>query len=319
MTRALELRREQDGKTATISGLASRYGTWYKVFDPARGQFEERIAAGAATASLRSSPDVLFTSEHNRSRAVARTPQTLTLRETAEGLHYRAVVDLADPDARSVVSKIEAGVFVESSFGFRVPPSGDSWSDDYTKRTVYSVDLHRGDVSAVPFGASPSTNVIVERALRGSLEERRALAERISRSGWCGPALVLRDDAQGTLLPTTTIEDDEVECPRCGGSGLLADGSKCPLCDGEGTIDADEPDADDQRRDYDNAVRALNRTPTKNREIVKRYLVRRARQEGWPIPSSWNAKRSAVLLPNNDSDSLRLELAMMDSRMLRTG
>jgi HK97 family phage prohead protease len=184
----LELRREGE-MTATITGVASRYATFYPVFIRGRGRVQERVMPGAATPSLSRNPDVIFTAEHDRSRAVARTPASLTLHEDRTGLHYRATVDLNDPDATSIVSKIERGVFVESSFGFRVPEGGDSWDSEFTQRTIHRVDLHRGDVSAVPYGASPTTSVTVERMAIGTLAERRALAESISRSGWCGPLL----------------------------------------------------------------------------------------------------------------------------------
>lgn len=84
---------------------------------------------------------MIFCGEHDRSRAVASTRGgTLTLREDRAGLHYRATVDLNDPDARSLVSKIERRVFTESSFAFRVPEGGDSWNSDFSERTITRVD-----------------------------------------------------------------------------------------------------------------------------------------------------------------------------------
>ncbi|MGZ4217408.1 MAG: hypothetical protein ACXVS6_16875 [Solirubrobacteraceae bacterium] len=64
------------------------------------------------------------------------------------------------------------------------------------------------------------------------------------------------------------------------------------------------------RADFDNAVQALGRTPGRNRTTVRRYLIKRARAEGWPIPSSWQSdgsvKRAALV--ENDSDDLRFQL-----------
>ena len=178
----IELRKESDG-TAIISGTASRYGVWYRV-----GPFRERVMRGAATATLASSPTVLFTAEHDRSRAVARTPATLQLWENDDGLKFRATVDVAnDSDARSLVSKVERGVYPEASFAFRVSPGGESWNQDRSDRTISAFDLDHGDVSVVPFGASPTTSATVERALFGTLAERRSLAAAVSSTGWCGP------------------------------------------------------------------------------------------------------------------------------------
>jgi HK97 family phage prohead protease len=217
MSPALELRRESDG-TVTVSGTASRYGVSYQV-----GHFRETVLPGAGTATLATSPDVLFTAEHDRSRAIARTPQTLQLREDGDGLHYAARVGTAnDSDARSVVSKIERGVFVESSFAFRVPQGGDEWNDQRTERTIHQFDLDHGDVSVVPFGASSATSATVEWALVGSLQERRALADTISRTGWCGPWLTRAFD-----LRQGWANQRGRQCEDCGGTG------ECPTCDGK--------------------------------------------------------------------------------------
>jgi HK97 family phage prohead protease len=337
MSPALELRRESDG-TVTVSGTASRYGVRYEV-----GHFQERVMPGAASETLASSPDVLFTAEHDRSKAIARTPQTLQLREDGEGLHYAARVDTAnDSDARSVVSKIERGVFVESSFAFRVPPGGDEWNSERDQRTIHAFDLDPGDVSVVPFGASPTTTATVQRAVE-SLQERRALADTISRTGWCGPWLTRAFD-----LRQAWGNQHGRSCPTCDGSG------DCPTCDGKGWVnhDGDDEDGNDGRSDVrrdrtDAQVQALGKQglalwvgdhyawpiagvtdlkaaiqsfgraqSSAGATAVKAWITKRARALGRVdlLPDSWGVKRS--LLAENDSDRLRLEL-LAPSPMLR--
>lgn len=258
----IELR--QDGDKAEVDGTASKYGVPYSV----GGVYTERVLPGAATQTLRSEPDVLFTANHDRARALARTPNTLRLWEDSVGLHYRATVDLNDSDARAVVSKIESGVLRESSFAFRMPKGGDEWNDDFTERTIKRFDLHRGDVSAVVFGASPTTTVSVTRAAE-AIQERRALADAVSRTGWCGPVVNLAElrkkrpalaaNDSNSLVDqlmllvaryggvrddvTITIDDDDDEpCENCDGKGWVGDQNHiCPVCGGSGI----EPDDDD--------------------------------------------------------------------------
>jgi HK97 family phage prohead protease len=325
----IELRTESDG-TATISGTASLYNTWYRV----GGRFEERILPGAATDTLGRNPHVVFVPEHDRSRAVARTPDTLTLAQDGRGLHYRAVVDLADPDARSIVSKIERKVFTESSFAFCVPEGGDSWSDDYTHRTIRAVDIDRGDVSCVPYGASPTTSVQVERAF-ANLTERRSMAQAISSTGWCGP-FITRAFEPRQVTAGYDNDGDAEPCPTCRGSGMVGEGvnrRQCEGCRGTGVKSAD--DEDDQRREFSaakrqrlaregkalpdgsfpivtvqdlkNAIVAVGRA--KDRDRAMAHIRKRARQMGYSnlIPESWG-RRSAILVPN-DSDQLMAELA----------
>jgi phage head maturation protease len=57
----------------------------------------------------------------------------------------------------------------QCSFAFRV--TDQSWDDSRTKRTITGVDLDRGDVSIVNYGASPTTSV-----------DARALGRRARKS-----------------------------------------------------------------------------------------------------------------------------------------
>ncbi|MGO9972742.1 MAG: HK97 family phage prohead protease [Solirubrobacteraceae bacterium] len=337
----IELRKE--GGTAVISGVASKTGVWYPV-----EAFQERVAAGAFTATLRSAPDVLLTAEHDRSRAVARTPSTLSLKEDATGsLHYAGTVDLADGDARSIVSKVERGIYRESSFAFRVPEGGDSWSPDYSQRTVHRVDIDRGDVSVVPFGASPTTSASVQRAFAGSLDERRSIARTISGTGWCGPGLALRSAAYVPGGPSA--EDDHAGravCISCAGRGRDNEGAACPDCGGTGYIDQDDDDdraapkytaaqlremmregiampnhkgepsfpcAD--RQDITRAVRAVGRGK-RSSAAIRLHVMKNARRLNAMdlIPSSWaadgttTAGRSAVMIPPAQYDEYEFEI-----------
>jgi phage head maturation protease len=78
----------------------------------------------------------------------------------------------------------------EMSFAFRV--TRQMWSPDYDQRDILEVDIHRGDVSVVNFGANPATTV--GAAMRSADLDRlddadaRALYERLQRRLTPGPA-----------------------------------------------------------------------------------------------------------------------------------
>ena len=55
------------------------------------------------------------------------------------------------------MSKIRAGLLDQMSFAFRV--TKQNWNETAASRTIQAVDLDRGDVSVVNYGASPTTSV----------------------------------------------------------------------------------------------------------------------------------------------------------------
>jgi len=91
-------------------------------------------------------------------------------------------------DVRDMLTAIEDGAVDEMSFAFRV--IRQQWSPDYDQRDILEVDMHRGDVSVVNFGANPATSV----AMRSqdwdlmSDEDARSLYERLGRRFAAVPA-----------------------------------------------------------------------------------------------------------------------------------
>jgi phage head maturation protease len=86
----------------------------------------------------------------------------------------------------TLVKKIRAGLLDQMSFAFKV--TKQTWSDDYTQRRIQAVDLSRGDVSVVNFGASPTTSVDARARRHGTAApaslyqaRARALALRTGR------------------------------------------------------------------------------------------------------------------------------------------
>ena len=171
----------------TLEGYASVTGVWYEV-----GWYEERLARGAFKRTLKNENlDTQLLINHAGLPLARTTSGTLTLREDDKGLLVRAELDPEDPDVRALAPKMRRGDVTEMSFAFRV--LDQDWSEDYSRRDISSVDIHRGDVSVVSYGASPTTSTQLRaQELLGagkaqqrnlSVDERERRANEIGRKG----------------------------------------------------------------------------------------------------------------------------------------
>jgi HK97 family phage prohead protease len=145
-----EVRETPDGMTLT--GYAARFN------QPSEPMgFVERIAPGAFKRSLSSRNDIKLLWNHDSSMVLGSTRAgTLRLYEDDMGLRVEAMLPdtTAGRDAKVLIQRGDVTGF---SFGFTVPPQGDTWNTDGTERTLNSVRLL--EVSAgVAFPAYPSTN-----------------------------------------------------------------------------------------------------------------------------------------------------------------
>jgi HK97 family phage prohead protease len=148
-TNDFEVRETADGMTLT--GYAARFN------EPSEPlPFIERIAPGAFKRSLRAKNDIKLLWNHSSSDVLGSTRSgTLRLYEDEMGLRVEA--DLPDTQAgRDATVLIQRGDVTGFSFGFTVPPNGDSWNSDGTERTLRSVRLLEVS-TGVAFPAYPST------------------------------------------------------------------------------------------------------------------------------------------------------------------
>lgn len=144
-----------------FDGYASITDTAYEMWD-FWGPYDEIVRSGAFTQTLlQSDLDVPFVIVHNQIRRIARTIMgTLHLEETEEGLHVVADLDTRDPDVAYIIPKLtpnESGhsLVDEMSFAFRIVKG--QWNKDFDQYYIEQVDLHRGDVAIVGYGANPHT------------------------------------------------------------------------------------------------------------------------------------------------------------------
>lgn len=150
----VELRADSDGTQLTFTGYASVFNRSYQVND-LFGPFTEVIQEGAFRDSLARGADVPFKLNHE-GMTLARTKSgTMQLSEDTHGLHVEAKLDPGNPQVQALRSAMDRGDIDEMSFAFQV--TDDEWSADWMNRSIRAVDINKGDVSAVNYGASPHT------------------------------------------------------------------------------------------------------------------------------------------------------------------
>lgn len=152
--RAAEVERE--GKNFyQLSGDASVVDRAYEMWD-FFGPYEETIRSGAFAKTLDANPDVAFLVNHGGVTMARTTAGTLEL-STNPNLHAEAFLNPKRSDVQDLVLAVDEGSVTEMSFAFRI--TGGSWSPDYMEYYIDEVDLDRGDVSAVNYGANPYTTI----------------------------------------------------------------------------------------------------------------------------------------------------------------
>jgi HK97 family phage prohead protease len=199
----VEFREEPDPGDGTIGfrAYASVTETAYQMFD-FWGPYDETIAEDAFDQTLTDQADVAFLLNHGGMTLARTASNTLTLGTDDTGLFYEPRLDPQNSVVRDVMSGVRRGDLNESSFAFRIVRG--QWSPDYMAYRIEQVDMHRGDVSIVNFGANPATgdhpigfglsadvdDLDVDQlddeqalALAGRLEQRTARAARPNPAG----------------------------------------------------------------------------------------------------------------------------------------
>ncbi len=153
-----EVREEQrNGLTVVrVGGYASVTETPYEMWDMF-GVYTETVSRGAFGKTLASQPQVEFNLNHGRSGAASMASTEngmLDLAEDEIGLRFDAYPDPQRSDVRDMLLALERRDLTGASFRFMI--TRGQWSPDYTEYRIDEVDIDRGDVSSVNFGASPA-------------------------------------------------------------------------------------------------------------------------------------------------------------------
>lgn len=150
-------RAAEDGSgRLSFLGHASVTETGYEMYD-FFGPYTEVVSATAFDATLaQEGLDVPFVLAHDSLRRIARTTNgTLTLAVDERGLRVEADLDPTDADVAYIAPKLRSGLIDEMSFKFRI--TAGQWSPDYMEFRIETVNIHRGDVAIVGYGANPYT------------------------------------------------------------------------------------------------------------------------------------------------------------------
>jgi len=150
-----------------FQGYASVTDTPYEMYDW-YGPYEETVESGAFTKTLKKlNLDVPLCLQHDSLRRIARTTNgTLRLSEDTRGLFVDADLYPNDADVLYIQPKIEQRLIDEMSFKFRIVEGW--WSDDFTQFRIVEVDIDRGDVAIVGYGANPHTQGMTLSSARDS-------------------------------------------------------------------------------------------------------------------------------------------------------
>jgi HK97 family phage prohead protease len=195
--------RDKDADTWTLTGFACVTGTWYPV-----SFYAELIEPGAFKRTLGEQPDVQLLINHTGMPLARTSSGTMSLEERTTpdasgrtGLWVDADLDKLDPDAQSLWRKMKRGDIDQMSFAFQVTTPGGGWNQDFTKRRIGAVSIHRGDVSVVNQGANPATLATIRAAELGAtpppleLPDYSARAREVLALLRAGPSHVQRSSA----------------------------------------------------------------------------------------------------------------------------
>jgi HK97 family phage prohead protease len=150
------------GHEFIVRGYASLFDVDYPVMGgPAAGGWTERVDRSAFDRTLAQKPDVNFLINH-QGVSLARTKSgTLRLGTDAKGLETEARIDRRDPEGAALEVRMDRGDLDEMSIGFRT--IRHEWPGDV--RTLLEIDLQKGDVSVVNYGANDHTRIQIVPAL----------------------------------------------------------------------------------------------------------------------------------------------------------
>lgn len=196
---------ERDGKSLIqLDGYASTTNKPYEMWDMF-GPYTEKVAGGAFDVTLAADPDVAYLVNHKGVTMARTTNHTLELEADGLGLRTRGFVNPARQDVRDLVTAIEDLNITEMSFAFMI--TDGEWNEDYSEYTINEVDLNRGDVSAVNYGANPFTSV----AARSSeiLRDLSRLPAGAQRAAYEQLAVSLRSPAEVEDKPSAEVPQVE--------------------------------------------------------------------------------------------------------------
>lgn len=123
------------------------------------GEYTEIIKRGALDNCDMSDSRLLY--NHDLSRLpYAKTPKTMKFNIEKDGLHMSATLPGTE-EGRALYEAVKRGDLSGMSFGFKVPPGGDTYDAKTNTRTINQIEKLY-EVSVTPFPCYESTTVSTE-------------------------------------------------------------------------------------------------------------------------------------------------------------
>jgi hypothetical protein len=219
------------GTTYSFHGYAATFESPFQMWDMWGDEYFEVLAAGACNRTLANQCDTQFLIGHNETSIPLARTKSGTMSLSADSVGLEVVVPSLDgrsPIVQALASAMERGDMDEMSIGFIAVQQ--QWSPNYDERRITEINLNRGDVSVVCWGANPTTAGASMTALPVSQAAARADAGRESRM---------------PTAPYTAHAGEDLECPQCH-SMNDRDASYCDQCGtavqptGQSAVDEDE-------------------------------------------------------------------------------
>lgn len=145
-----DVRADDDG--ILVEGYAAVFGEETNI----GGMFREVFERGAFTDAI-GRDDVVFLINHDGLPLARTSSGTLRLEQDDRGLKISTRLDVADPDAARIITKMKRGDMDKMSFAFIAERQEWQESDDLPLRVVRQASLH--DVSIVNFPAYSGTEI----------------------------------------------------------------------------------------------------------------------------------------------------------------
>jgi HK97 family phage prohead protease len=139
-----------------VEGYASVVEQAYEMYDMF-GPYTEIVSAGAFDQTLSAGPQVVYRFNHGGMPMASTQNGRLELWADSTGLGDRAWLNPKRADVQDLIHAMDDQDVTEQSFMFTI--TSGQWSPDYTEYRINAVDLDRGDVGPVTYGANPYTSV----------------------------------------------------------------------------------------------------------------------------------------------------------------
>jgi HK97 family phage prohead protease len=139
-----------------LEGYASMVERGYEMWD-LFGPYTETVAKSAFDETLAARPLVVFRFNHGGMPMASTQNNRLELWTDSLGLGDRAWLNPERADVQQLVHAVQDGDVTEQSFMFNIDEG--TWNDDFTEYRIDRVNLDRGDVGPVTYGANPHTLV----------------------------------------------------------------------------------------------------------------------------------------------------------------